>query len=570
MSTQAVAELHGEPTSSSVEKYWPTVLRPRLDYLSSLDVDDDRVRALIDGDIGDIHEVIRVLNTCRNDRAPISRIPSELLGRIFHFLSRREALQPRTPEAGWISVTHVCRRWRHTALQYPGLWSNIIFSLGLRWTEEMLARSKTVPLDVLVTGTLRPRESQLVIEHLDRTEDLHLTAPVQTLLQDLTTEPVPVLTTFEISSVPEYSPLMLPEDLFAHSAPRLQTLIIHNCVFSWPSLVFNSITYLNIWSPLQAMYVPNTAEQFLDFLRDCPNLEDVRLYGCIPRLPLHHLHNIHMQRLKRLDVLGPARSIVGVLDHLHAVPGASLRLTVRFSMRDDRDDDSRAVIPSVSAHLGDSHHSSPLLVLSIAGGGARRTVVVTAWTVIQASETVPTPALHMELELRRLPAIDMLTHLRDGLHLGSLRVASVDTTFNRDWSVLHWDVLFAHSMDMRHVILSGQLAAETLFETSCGPVGAAQSNQASGYSLFPSLVTISISRVNFIGEDHAGTSQPPAPVVQPALAWLQLQCRHNLRKVNISECWITPDIVDAMRETVTDVVWDEQVEPILSDSLEGW
>lgn len=46
-------------------------------------------------------------------------------------------------DGGWIGVSHVCRRWRAVALEYPTLWSFIKLRPGkCQWPMEMLKRSK--------------------------------------------------------------------------------------------------------------------------------------------------------------------------------------------------------------------------------------------------------------------------------------------------------------------------------------------------------------------------------------------------------------------------------------------
>jgi len=91
---------------------------------------------------------IRALKSRRNALAPISRLPLEILAAIFFLLSS-SAWDDRD-EAGylaWIRVTHVCGRWRDTALNLPCLWSHISFTkLTPAAVAEILARAKMAPL----------------------------------------------------------------------------------------------------------------------------------------------------------------------------------------------------------------------------------------------------------------------------------------------------------------------------------------------------------------------------------------------------------------------------------------
>ncbi|KAI0268901.1 hypothetical protein BC834DRAFT_802812, partial [Gloeopeniophorella convolvens] len=49
-------------------------------------------------------------------------------------------------DIGWIKFTHVCRKWRQVALAYSSVWGDISLSLGPKWTEEMISRSRGIPL----------------------------------------------------------------------------------------------------------------------------------------------------------------------------------------------------------------------------------------------------------------------------------------------------------------------------------------------------------------------------------------------------------------------------------------
>ena len=85
--------------------------------------------------------------------SPISNLPFELLRLIFGYCIDFEDIPAASYRAcpPWIAVTHVCSRWRATALNCSSLWTLInTDTLGKRWIEAFLERSKASPINVTV------------------------------------------------------------------------------------------------------------------------------------------------------------------------------------------------------------------------------------------------------------------------------------------------------------------------------------------------------------------------------------------------------------------------------------
>jgi hypothetical protein len=86
----------------------------------------------IDKEIQDVAEVLRKLKTRRNTLAYISRLPTEIISRIFTSLAYSYF---ERSDLSWIpSVTAVCGHWRAIALECPNLWSFIVFT-SQKWVE---------------------------------------------------------------------------------------------------------------------------------------------------------------------------------------------------------------------------------------------------------------------------------------------------------------------------------------------------------------------------------------------------------------------------------------------------
>lgn len=163
----------------------------------------------------------------------------------------------------WITVTHVCRRWRQVALADPILWGTIMFDLGAEWAEEMLARSKATLISYtrdlsFHLGELRERsldEQVTLRKHLSRVRRLVLSSgnpeSLAPVVRALTT-PAPHLESLELlRDTPQSRELCiaLPSDLFAHDAPKLRHVTLSGFAIPWDLPLFRDLTHLDIRIP---------------------------------------------------------------------------------------------------------------------------------------------------------------------------------------------------------------------------------------------------------------------------------------------------------------------------------
>ena len=93
------------------------------------------------------------LRSQRNSLSFIFRLPTDILANIFtHVAQEYHEGNDRRPSfrvPRWVNVSYVCRHWREVALNCPTLWS-FHFIVSLRWTEELLARSKQASLKIRI------------------------------------------------------------------------------------------------------------------------------------------------------------------------------------------------------------------------------------------------------------------------------------------------------------------------------------------------------------------------------------------------------------------------------------
>ena len=114
-----------------------------------------KTQARLDEEIAQLAIKLSSLQTRKNTFAPISRLPTPILARIFVCYASDEYYYAYSGyirrfariESHWIGVSYVCRHWRHVALTCPTLWS-YLFARSPRWTEALLARSLDSPLRI--------------------------------------------------------------------------------------------------------------------------------------------------------------------------------------------------------------------------------------------------------------------------------------------------------------------------------------------------------------------------------------------------------------------------------------
>ncbi|KAI0043428.1 hypothetical protein FA95DRAFT_403879 [Auriscalpium vulgare] len=128
-----------------------------------------------------------------NISPPISRLPLELLARIFLLTARespsyasrhyRGSLteQPQEDihyELGWIeTIPRVCRLWKDVAFASSHLWCHFDFRFSDEWITTTLSRAKMSPINIVITHgcNITMQHVALLTAHLPHTRTLQLT-----------------------------------------------------------------------------------------------------------------------------------------------------------------------------------------------------------------------------------------------------------------------------------------------------------------------------------------------------------------------------------------------------------
>jgi len=297
---------------------------------------DEAIR-LIDLQIANLHESIRILNNQRNDHLPISTLPVEILIKIFLFHqenTRRYAVRGLEP-LDWIGITHVSQRWREIALDFSGLWIRIPF-YHPKWATEMIARSQHACPIVKTTynPSKYPSEARLLKtflqQHISRIQVLEIQCKghqlVAKLFQDIPPTSVPCLSTLSLL-MPWQEPGTEPSP--ADSLQILDTRLIDTNLLrrveaptthSWNLRLFSGLTHLTIDGNMARMQT--SQREFLDALRRMPTLQCLDLDG--PVLPeainTASLEPVYLRDLQDLCVCDTVSTVTFFLHHVNFPP----------------------------------------------------------------------------------------------------------------------------------------------------------------------------------------------------------------------------------------------------------
>jgi hypothetical protein len=249
----------------------------------------------------------------------VQTLAPELLGHIF-FLCRTGAAAAAAPRPqppartrledstlAWVTLTHVCARWRAVALDWAALWTDVCFDLGPAWAETMLARARGAPLTIALTLPLPPAYVARPQTWLADTLDAHsahlrvLTlggcpAALHALLARLDA-PAPTLARLALHPTHYLFgelPLRVPPKLFARVTPRLHALSLRCAALPAHSALLHNLRALRVVFPAPLGPGPGaggaqgpfaSVGALLDALDDMPELESLNLVHCLP--PAH-------------------------------------------------------------------------------------------------------------------------------------------------------------------------------------------------------------------------------------------------------------------------------------------
>ena len=360
--------------SSNVQSFTPSNVR------SLLKTELCKIRDMTHTPAGGIDEEIdmvslirrfaRSLFSRRSAVAPISALPPELLAQIFHFYALEEPpWSGGVQKLGWITVTHVCQRWRQVALGDSSLWARITGSSpNARWIFEMLVRARNAPLVVdsaatPVLGILSKFPQNII--HIRELRLRGLSLLRSQGLREICALEAPALEHFELGVSAPY-PVTFHQlgvtTLFRGRAPKLRTLSLSKVSIPWSLIPRGQLTQLKI-TLIRGISTPSTrsSDQLPDLLINSPNLEILVLEFCLPNSHFQAPDGqaIHLPRLSRLCLGGSTSRVADLLKMLQLPSSTTLRLRC---ISNPSTHDVNIILPLVSAHL---HKHTPVMFRSL-------------------------------------------------------------------------------------------------------------------------------------------------------------------------------------------------------------
>ncbi|KAG2012936.1 hypothetical protein CC2G_009886 [Coprinopsis cinerea AmutBmut pab1-1] len=298
-------------------------------------------RDFIDSRIAELQEEIRKWKSNRNELSEISRLPPEVLSRVFMHYQRLCASSTRISKFGrilrpfdWTKVTHVSRYWRDVALAFPELWSNIQATTSPRWAQVMFERAKQAPISLTFSSnsSTRPELAEVIKDACSqphRLKGLKVTGFSDFIRQQLgqLASPTPNLQILELECDPSYVLMCpsIPDNLLGGEAPSLRKLHLTGYQFRWAALapISSGLTSFKLsLLPRKTDEFPGP-DAFFQVIEAMQNLRELELDIKLPIAPLPTFRVIRLPKLESLKLHGCFRECENVMKHL-ALP-SSLR-----------------------------------------------------------------------------------------------------------------------------------------------------------------------------------------------------------------------------------------------------
>lgn len=317
----------------------------------------EEARKLLDSQILAVQNHLIRLKRHRNELAPISRLPNEILCKIFaliRFSSSTHYDHIRIYE--WVFITHVCREWREVCLGYRDMWSELrTDTIPYPWLELMWERSKGTPLSLqwhlmADTGGWADLLHRILGSPLTIVKDLELNGEPASLttalrflktpsqsLRSLTIRNDSVRTRGWKSNPNANAPVLLPERFLSENGSALRILDLQKSFLPWNSGLFQGLTFLRLNFPPQSAFPAPTPTQLLDIFSRTPQLEHLDLNIPLPEMDdtLDKSRIARFPALASLKLSGMCSPVTALFARLRIPPSSQVHLTcVQSAMRD--------------------------------------------------------------------------------------------------------------------------------------------------------------------------------------------------------------------------------------------
>ncbi|KAH9985104.1 hypothetical protein BJV77DRAFT_137056 [Russula vinacea] len=337
--------------------------------------------------------------------SPISRLPVELLTRIFthvpriefeEFLQSVQTLVQTTPppKPTWMAITQVCQHWRVITANCKDFWSYIPLQTSPHWVNESLSRSYPCPISFSVdfSTALRPewyRSAVLsALKAVSRARQVHLQGSAVTtsefrreVLRLLDVYSAPALEAFSVRGQTPRDSVTLSDNIF------------HCCVAT--ALCSLTLAYCNVYpssplfrAPLLSLRLVNCLVEFpLKVLSFLPHLRTLVLentYGT-------HIENsskvLRLPQLQQVELTNASDIIAFLLQGILVPSSSFLSITCTDYVDIEEPLDDLALLRTVTSNLSPvlstylerargEGYNYPLLEIASPTSTAKKTLVL--------------------------------------------------------------------------------------------------------------------------------------------------------------------------------------------------
>ncbi|KAF8552418.1 hypothetical protein OG21DRAFT_128585 [Imleria badia] len=584
----------------------PTLLAPNMTTTDTQEHLDDEIAALT--------LMLCNLRTQRNALSPISRLPLEILASIFiHYARSCQKTQRGIPD--WVNVARVCRHWRDVALNCSTLWS-FLFVSSKHCTDELLARSKRVPLKVRVDSEYPKQSRELnllekVALQADRIQDLclRLARREAERILSLLSSPAPLLETLEISLersnyLGETS--LVSGVLFDGHTPALRKLELINYAFPLISPTLRGLTSLRL-RDLGTSFQPTLVSLKVALSR-MQDLAHLHLENALPSArvdsieeSLENSEMLSFRKLSRLSIVAPFTTVVLLLSCFDIPLKTEVRLRCCFEAHAKdhtpiypllakrfiaSNDQAFSLVPIIRTSFVETASATVGFIFSTAerdSGRRAYSASTTSYDLGQLNEdwdcNIP---LKIDVVLRTSLSKDredLVGGVCRSVPLANLQGAHFSFDSGTALSSGFWTQTFGHLQELRHIKLSGVNVhglVRSLSFTPHHPPRSKSGNLESGsvQTFAPALEELELYGVPFSkacygrSQNNSNNCSCSAPCLYDALSNRQAEGR-GVQRLVLAECMYVRDHdVEGLRELVTDVDWDGVTRTIPSSESE--
>ncbi|VDB85905.1 unnamed protein product [Peniophora sp. CBMAI 1063] len=548
-------EGHIPPTQRAAQSRW-------LDAYRALDLtlprplptskDTPQVRDQLDAEVLELQDVLCIVKERRNELALPSMLPPEIMAYIFSILVAVDSMVLEKPllmfetgskptkSLGWVSVSHVCRRWRNICLNQSSLWTHLCTDGRQPW-DVFLERSKVASL--VIEGCSQFNHGTTILEHRHRIRKLTLSNMQPLYALQFVSGLVGPLYRLEVLSLacsPTDTTILpsLPSGFLSTMAPNLRDLRLVGVLFPW-----------------------GEGSRFATHLRQTPSLKMLELVNALPDHSLEaNAGAIALPHIEVLDIVNDSDSCWRLWSLLRIPSTASISIHGKRAL-------APALEQSVVTSLREQLRTSPLihyrnLIVDIPVQGSLRFSVSdprgpeSAWKI-----HVPKGGEDRGIALRLScdDAAKMARRLLAEVHLKDVENLVYKGGEDFGDSQVFYDT-FRSASGVTTLRLMGDGAGHCVMalrpsfalsppETTLEPVV--------DYVLFPKLDALACSVINFDENIYV----PGLPMnVHIALGRAFIERSElfgkKLKTLDIDSCDVLDEWVDEWRELVDQVDWD--------------